>query len=142
MNNEKCTERKDGFNQVCIWTACTLNEGKESTPKKIEDFEKFMFENFGVRVQFLEEIETAPDTDKLGNPVRGTGGRIDLLFAVHKDDIGKFAVKRLMYEIHWIEDSLSKDAYTSPIYPKRVGEYITWNHKNIAYFFDVKEDNF
>jgi hypothetical protein len=110
----------EGFSQVCVWPGTTV--GKD----KIEEFEHFMLDQFGVRVKYIEEITTAPDQDKDGNPIEGTGGRNDLFFYVHDDDIGKFAVPRLAVGIRWIEDVLAPGNYRSKIYPKRVFKYKIW----------------
>ena len=109
---------KDGFSQVCVWP------GTVAGADKIDEFEKFIAEEFdGVRVQYLEEIETYPSV-KNGKIVEGTGGRSDLFFAVHSDDIGKFAVPRLEVGIRWIEDVYGNGG--GDLYPERVAEYKTW----------------
>ena len=110
--------RKENFSQVCVWPGC-LVEGK------VEEFEKFMLDEFKTRIQYLEEIKTFPDTEN-GFPVKDTGGRNDVVFAVHQEDIGHFAVPRLQMGIRWIEDVLAPGNYSSEIYPKRVFEYKTW----------------
>jgi hypothetical protein len=112
-------QKNEGFSQVCVWPATLVGE------ERAEEFEKYMMNKFETRIQYLEEIETFPDTN-LGENIEGTGGRNDVFFAVHNDDIGKFAVPRLEYGIRWIEDVLSKDNYKDKIYPTRVFEYKTW----------------
>jgi hypothetical protein len=109
-------QRKDGFTQVCVWEGTTLGE---NTP---EDFEEFIAKEFaGVRAQFLEVIETNSDVGDNGKPVKGTGGRSDLFFAIHDGDVGKFAVPRLAYGIRWVEDVYgNRQAY---LYPERVKDY-------------------
>jgi hypothetical protein len=109
-------ERKEGYNQVCVWPGSNVGEDN------IELFEKFMMDEFGVRVQYLEEIKTLPD--HYGDTE--TGNRNDLFFAVHDDDIERFAVPRLIAGIRWIEDVLAKCNYRYEIYPERVFEYKTW----------------
>jgi hypothetical protein len=117
---EENIKKKENYNQVCVWPGVLVKDDKEN------DFEQFIFDNFNeTRIQFLETIITLPDK-KDGNDVEGTGGRHDVFFAVHKDDIGKFTVPRLIAGIRWIEDVLSRGNYQSPIYPKRVFEYKTW----------------
>lgn len=115
-------ERKPNYTQVCVWEGTTLGD---KTP---EYFEEWMAsqDGFQTRIQFLEIIETFPDQDKKGNCVERSGGRSDLFFAVHQDDIAKFAVPRLMAGIRWIDDVLSSVNYRSPIYPNRVREYRSW----------------
>jgi hypothetical protein len=117
----KNVERKEGFHQVAVWPGTVLGD----TP--VEEFVKF-FADEGYRVQYLEEIETAPDM-KNGEEVEGTGGRNDLFFAIHDEDIPKFAVPRLMMGIRWIEDAMSRvnGYHENPIYPERVADYCGWN---------------
>ncbi len=81
------------FTQLCVWPATMLGE---YTAKEFEDFMK---EQFGVRVKF--EIETVTNGSVERNE---EGGRHDLLFYVHSEDIGKFAVPRLVAGIRWWED--------------------------------------
>jgi hypothetical protein len=104
---------KDGFKQVCAWPGTTV--GKD----QIDQFEPMMEEMFNCRFQYLEEIITLPGDG-------GEGGRNDLFFAVHNDDIGKFAVPRLKVGIRWIDDVLSTCNYRDPIYPERVFKYNSW----------------
>lgn len=81
------------YNQLCVWEG-TLLEG--ATP---EQFEKDMFDVFGVRVKFVEEVITLPCEN------RGEeGGRHDLLFYIHDEDVKQFAIPRLVAGIRWWED--------------------------------------
>ena len=101
-----------GFKQVCVMHGCL-------PPEPIEEFAKIFQDKMGVRVQYLENILTNPDPD---DP--STGGRSDLFFAIHDDDIGKFAVPRLQLEIRWIEDVYGNGG--GHLYPERVKSYKTW----------------
>lgn len=114
---------KDGFSQVCVWRGVTL--GGE-TP---EQFEQYMLNAFKVRVQFLEVINTYPDKDYAGNDVKDTGDRSDLFFAIHSDDIQKFAIPRLRAGITWAGITWVEDVYLNGggvLYPDRVAAYKTW----------------
>jgi hypothetical protein len=112
MENQK---RLEHFNQVCVWPATFV--GEENQDRFVEFFKK----ELGTRVQFLEEVKTAPDiADR--HPVEGTGGRNDVIFAVHNDDVAKFAVPRLTYGIRWIEDVFGNEDGPS-VYPKRIKSY-------------------
>ena len=88
---------KNKFNQLCVWHGTILGNSS------VDDFEAF-FKNKGFRVKFAEEVVTIPDKDDCGNDVPGTGGRHDLLFYIHDDDIQKFALPRFNYGIRWWED--------------------------------------
>ena len=87
------------YSQVCVWASTEVPKEQE------EDFAPFMLKEYGVRVEFLEVVKTAPDF-KDGKPVEGTGGRADCFFAIHTEDIGKFAVPRLTMDppVRWVED--------------------------------------
>lgn len=114
MNNIK---RKDDYNQVCVWEGCVVG------PENIEDFEK----HFGnVRIQYLEEVLTKPSQDNFGNLIPGTGDRNDLIFAVHDQDLGTFAIDRLAYGIRWIEDVLSETNNSAHLYDPRLQDYCGW----------------
>lgn len=114
----KNVKLKENFSQVCVWPATLVGEDET------HQFEEFLKDNFGVRAQFLEIILTCPDEDDDGNLVEDTGGRSDVFFAVHQEDIGKFAVARLPYGIRWIEDVYGNDQ--GCLYPPRVEKYRSW----------------
>jgi len=116
MNRKTNVERPEHFTQVCVWENCEIGKGS------IQDFEDQIAQTFkDVRVKFLEEIITLPGHN-------GKGGRTDLFFCVHEDDIGKFAVPRLMAGIRWIEDVIDNAdrRYGCLIHPERIREYRTW----------------
>lgn len=119
MNLVENVERKKGFEQVCVWPGTLIKENE------IKDFEEWILNEFKTRVQYLETIETEPDI-KNGKITEGTGGRHDVFFAIHKEDVGKFSIPRLLFRIRWVEDVLSKGNYKNKIYPKRVFKYKTW----------------
>jgi len=106
----KNIERPEEFSQVCVWQG-TLIEGK------VDEFVAFMKDELNARVIYLEEIATLPGDG-------GPGGRNDVFFAVHNEDIGAFATERLAYGIRWIEDALSF-ANGEMLYPERVYAYRT-----------------
>jgi hypothetical protein len=112
-------ERKEGFEQVCVWPGTLVGNSN------IAGFETYMLENLGTRVQYLEEVKTAPDFDN-GFPVEDTGGRNDVLFAVHNDDIMKFAVPRFQYGMRWLEDVYGNGG--GNLYPERIAKYQTWDY--------------
>ena len=116
-------ERKPEFTQVCVWPACFINKDGVIDDERIKEFETMMEEQFKCRFQFLEEVTTKPDLHNDGTPVLGTGGRIDLLFSIHSEDIGKFAVARLQYGIRWLEDVVNGDPH---IYNDKIKEYMCW----------------
>lgn len=110
---------KEGFQQVCVWPGVLVREGEE------KDVTDFFLKEMSTRIQFLETIVTEPDMED-GYPVEGTGGRHDILFAVHNDDVANFAVPRLKMGIRWIEDVYGNGH--GDIYPDRVSEYRCWKY--------------
>jgi hypothetical protein len=124
---------KEEFTQVCVWPACIVVVDEKTKQSKIDEFEKLMLDKLGTRVQYLEEIKTKPDTNEIHQNIEGTGDRNDLFFAVHKDDVGHFAIPRLQIGIRWIEDVLASDNYRCHIYPNRVFKYVSWNKEYISF---------
>lgn len=118
MENVK---RNEDYLQVCIWEGTTLSEKEEIKP-----FENWFMTEFKVRVQFLEVIFTSPNSNDTSGE---TGGRSDIFFAIHKDDVDKFALPKMMIGARWIEDVLSNtnEYYKNPLYPERVMEYKCWD---------------
>lgn len=96
MKTETQTQNK--FSQLCVWPGTALGD---STPAELE---QFFLDELNARVKYHTEVKTLPDTDDNGNPVPDTGGRNDLFFYVHEDDIAHFAVPRLSMGIRWWED--------------------------------------
>ncbi len=117
----KNVDKRENFSQVCVWPGTIV------TNQQIHEFEGYFKEN-GFRVQYLESLLTNPDRDENGIAVPETGGRTDAFFAVHNDDVMKFAIPRLQMGIRWIEDVLENEARETEhsIYPERVKEYRTW----------------
>lgn len=102
----------ENFTQLCVMTGTLLPDGGG---KELEEF----FQNeMGVRVKFSEQVDTLPDLDGNGNPVPETGGRSDLFFYIHSDDIGKFAVPRLSMGISWWEDVVGNNRHI--LYPQGI----------------------
>ena len=114
MTTGETTEIKNCYNQLCVWQGCLM-----PAENPIEVFTEFFKEVLHVRVKFCEQVWTNPDIDEDGKPIKGTGGRSDLLFYIHDEDIPKFAIKRLEYGIRWWEDvvSYNKGSY---LYPQEV----------------------
>lgn len=106
---EDIQEEKSMFKQLCVWPGVQLhrkNENDEVEKLTWNEFENWISQEFdGVRIKMVEEVTTLPDMEN-GQPVPETGGRNDLFFYVHNDDIMKFAVRRLQSGIRWWEDVL------------------------------------
>ena len=85
------------YTQLCVWPGTELGK---STPK---DLEEFFLDEMGVRIKYHTEVKTLPDI-KNGRAVPDTGGRNDIFFYVHDEDVMGFAVPRLKMGIRWWED--------------------------------------
>ncbi len=91
-------ENQNQFTQLCVWPGTVLGD---NTPQDLEDF---FLKEMNTRIKYHTGVLTNPDLDKNGNPIPDTGGRNDLFFYVHSDDIAHFAVPRLQMGIRWWED--------------------------------------
>lgn len=110
MSLNQNVERKEGFVQVVVWHGTILEESEHS------EFEEWVMSTFGVRAQFLESVTT-------------TGGRVDVLFAIHSNDIAKFAVPRFTYGMRWLEDVYGNG--TGGEYPERIAGYMCWDKNEV-----------
>jgi len=82
------------YDQLCVMQGTTLGD------KTKEDFEKWMKQTLNVRVKFAEEVITNGSVER-----EEEGGRHDLLFYVHNDDItASFCTERFKVGIRWWED--------------------------------------
>jgi len=97
----------ENFNQLCVWPGTVVGANE------IENFEQWLKDEFGVRGKYCEEVLTLPTEG-----VEGTGGRNDLFFRVHDEDVMKFAVKRLVFGISWWEDVLGNG--NGVLYPQNI----------------------
>lgn len=103
------------FSQVVVWQGILIG------PEMTDQFVEFCATEFdGARVQYIREIQTFPDPG-----VPGTGGRNDVLFSIHEDDVSKFAVKRLGWGMRWLDDVYGNGH--GHLYPDDVRELLSWN---------------
>ena len=121
-------DRKEGFFQVCVIQGTLIcPEGEQPTPEQVTEFEGFFASEFSVQIQYLEQVTTLPDLSEFGQQVPGTGGRNDVLFAVHQDDVGRFAVPRFAIGARWIEDVLAPTNHGRHLYDcEHLDQYKTW----------------
>ncbi|MBY6842837.1 hypothetical protein [Clostridium botulinum] len=90
------------FNQLCVLQGVTLGDSQA------DEFVNFIKTELNTRVKFCEEVITQGNVER-----QEEGGRHDLLFYVHDDDISHFAIKRLSMGIRWWEDVVS---YNDEVY--------------------------
>ena len=116
------TQPSNNFTQLCVWSGVLLGDSS------IEEFESFFMSELGVRIKYHTEVETLPDLDERGNPVPDTGGRNDIFFFVHSDDIAKFAMPRLEMGIRWWEDVIKYNDNSKHLYTPEFIEAnpVTW----------------
>lgn len=110
-----------GFTQVVVWPGTIVGADR------VDEFEAWLLSDLNVRGQYLEEILTNPDKSDFGNDVPDTGGRNDVFFTVHADDIPKFSHARFAYGMRWLEDVINPQNKGSHLYPARVQEYKSWD---------------
>lgn len=96
------------YSQAVSWpgTTCEADQGDE--------FAKFIAEEFnGARAKFIGCFLTKPDIDQFGENIPDTGGRSDLCFYIHEDDVNKFAVARFRFGMRWIDDVIANENHRS-----------------------------
>jgi len=99
----------ENFSQLCVW------EGTVVGANEVGSFENWVQLEFGVRAKYSEEVLTLPTPGE-----EGTGGRNDLFFRVHDEDVQKFAIARFVYGIRWWEDVLKNG--NEVLYPQHILE--------------------
>ena len=111
---------KEGFSQVLMMHGV-------DAPPSAKEFEELVGKALnGAKIQYLEQVFTRPSYDEDGWKIEGTGGRSDLLFAVHNDDMGAgFSLLRLQFGMHWIEDVIRYND-NAHLYPARLDGYCRW----------------
>jgi hypothetical protein len=110
-------ELPEEHKQVCVWPGTTIE--KEDIP----EFEKWILEEFDTRAKYLETIITKPDE-------KGPGGRHDVFFSIHTEDIEKFCVPKMKMGARWLEDVLATINNNKHLYPSRIAKYQCWNADN------------
>lgn len=114
---QKHKKHKKNYPQVCIW------EGINPENFSFKWFTDKMKKDFDVRIICLEVIETRPEI-RSARVVEGTGGRFDLFFSVHKQDVDSFNEPKTQYTMKWVDDEISPaENYKYQPYPERVKRY-------------------
>lgn len=89
------TQNIHKYNTVCIWEGTGLGE------TTVEEFERWFLDN-GFRIRFIEEVITK------GSKIKNEdGGRHDILFYIHDDDIPRLCTWRFLYGIKWFDDVIN-----------------------------------
>ena len=103
---------KPPYTQLCVWPSTLVDE------TQIQKFEDLFMNEMNTRVKFHKVILTNPDLDQWGRAIPETGGRSDVFFYVHEDDLKHFATSRLRMGIRWWEDVISYNKGNEHLYPK------------------------
>ena len=98
-------KRGPGYTQMLVWPGTTFTYGD------LASFQEMLQEAFGVSMpaRVVGTVETRPTP---GEP--GTGGRVDLCFVLHDDDVAKLVLTRMQFGIKWLEDVHSNSAWLYP----------------------------
>jgi hypothetical protein len=110
---------KLGYGTVCVI------EGLVVGPENVEAFVQNIRHKTGARIQYLEEVVTRPSLENR-RVVKGTGGRNDVFFAVHDDDVKDFVTARFSIGARWADDVIGnqRHSYGRVLYPKRFEDYV------------------
>ena len=112
----KCIALKEGYSQVAVLQGLLVTEAGMSFSELESEIEKHL----NTKCQVLEEVKTKPDLSELGKEIEGTGGRNDVLIAIHDESVPTFAITRLSVDGKWLEDVLSN---SKSLYPDYLSEY-------------------
>jgi hypothetical protein len=85
------------YNDIFVWTAVIMDNDE-----RINEFEALMNNTYKIRVKFLEQIITQPGINHLHQ--KHNGGRQDMIFSVHEDDIP--ALKNFIHIMERIDNEL------------------------------------
>ncbi len=91
------------YKQVVVWRGLLLSESDTPSLDEINNFERYLDKEMNFKVKYITEYKTRADKGD-----ENTGGRNDVLFYIHNDNIPKFAMWRLQTggEVSWLEDYL------------------------------------
>lgn len=110
------------FEQAVLWPGVT---GAAEDP---EGLVAYLEEQFPTcRFKFIGQYLTLPNRID-GVDVPGSGGRSDVVFAIHQDDIGKFAVPRFEYGMRWVDDVILNEKFKGEetIYCEEIHALMSW----------------
>tara|TARA_R100000655_G_scaffold28734_1_gene58483 strand:+ start:33822 stop:34202 length:381 start_codon:yes stop_codon:yes gene_type:complete len=97
-NINKDIQLRQSHTQLCVWLAIGVQNAEK--PISIKEFEDFMMDELNYRVQYIYEYATRADNS-------GEGGRNDVVFALHKDDVMRMIGDRFIRfngDIKWYDD--------------------------------------
>jgi hypothetical protein len=94
------------YQQIVCWEGTELGVDEEAM------FVTFVQEELALQhdVQVIGTVKTLPGRN-------GPGGRIDLFFFIHNDDVPRAATRRLKFGMRWINDCIAPENGGPGIYP-------------------------
>jgi hypothetical protein len=97
-------EELENYNILALWPSIVVQKDDE------DSVQEFM-SNMGCKhpIKLVGCVETLPDWHERNDEEPTTGGRIDLAFYFHSEDIYRIAVRRLQHGIRWWEDVVAND---------------------------------
>jgi hypothetical protein len=97
-------EDEEKYTVLAVWPSIVVQKDD------LDSVQEFMA-NMGCKhpVKIVGCVETLPDWHEREAEEPETGGRIDLAFYFHDEDIYRVAVRRLQHGIRWWEDVVSND---------------------------------
>ena len=100
----KSEQRSENYSQLMVWEGTLIDESEYA------DFQEFIASEIGSKnpVKIIGTVKTL-------RGYGGPGGRSDMFFIVHNDDINRFAIGKMKIRLRWYEDVLDN---TPDIYPK------------------------
>ena len=100
------------YTQLCCWPATEMGD------KTSKELKKFFMDEMNTRIKYKCVVLTKPDVCENGHEQPNTGGRSDLFFYVHQDDVNHFAAPRFKYGIRWWEDVIKYNKGNRHLYTK------------------------
>ena len=97
-------EHEEGYGVLAIWPQVLMQKDDHDS---VQDF----MSNMGCKdpVRIIGCVQTLPNYEHREDEYPETGGRIDLAFYFHNEDIYKIAVRRLTHGIRWWEDVVANE---------------------------------
>lgn len=97
--SDESFEKEEGYGVLAVWPQILAEKDDE---EQIQDF----MSNMGCRnrVKIVGCVKTLPNYEHRNDDNPQTGGRVDLCFYFHDEDIYRVAVRRLAHGIRWWED--------------------------------------
>ena len=97
--SDESFEKEEGYDILAVWPQILA---EKDDVENIQDFMSNM--SCRNRVKIVGCVKTLPNYEHRNDENPETGGRVDLVFYFHNEDIYRVAVRRLQHGIRWWED--------------------------------------